>query len=415
LQNAPVPSSLLHRQGRFSGRDPDEQHRSATPLELFYDLTIVVAFGTAADELAHFIAHAHAGAGIAGFAFATFMVVWAWLNYTWFASAYDTDDWLFRIATMVQMVGLIVLTLGLPKMFASIDHGVTLDNGVMVTGYLVMRAPLLFLWWQASRHDPRSAPAARIYIATIATAQVGWVALIFLKLPIVKTFLVFVALIAVEVVGPVVAERKGRTPWHAHHIAERFGLLTIITLGEVIIGTVAALNALVNGEAGWTTEATLLALAGVGLAFGCWWMYFAVPWAEPLVRYRERGFIFGYGHALIFGPLAAMGAGLHVGAYRLEGEATIGDTATVLSVALPVALFALTHFALYSLLFREFDPFRFGLLVGTGAVLGGSVLLAAAGVSMGICLLVLVLAPAVTVVGYETLRHRQMADALQQF
>lgn len=408
-----VLPSVLHRRRRFSGRDPDEQHRSATPLELFYDLTIVVAFGTAADELAHFIADAHAGAGIAGFAFATFMVVWAWLNYTWFASAYDTDDWLFRIATMVQMVGVIILTLGLPQMFASIDGGVTLDNGVMVAGYIVMRAPLLFLWWQASRHDPRSAPAAGIYMATIAVAQVGWVALIFLQLSIVATFLLFVALIAIEVVGPVVAERKGRTPWHAHHIAERFGLLTIITLGEVIIGTVAALNALVHGEAGWTTESALLALAGVGLAFGCWWMYFAVPWAEPLVRHRERGFIFGYGHSLIFGPLAAMGAGLHVGAYRLEGEAKISDTATVLSVALPVALFALTLFALYSLLFGELDRFHFGLLAGTCTVLAASVLLAAAGVSMGICLLVLVLAPAITVVGYETLGHRQMANALQ--
>src|SRR3954466_4300368 len=161
-------------------------------------------------------------------------------------------------------------------------------------------------------------------------------------------------------------------------------------------------------------QAALLALAGVGLAFGCWWMYFAVPWAEPLVRFRERGFIFGYGHTLIFGPLAAMGAGLHVGAYRLEGEAAIGDTATVLSVALPGALFALTQFALYWQLFREFDPFRLALLVGTGTVLGASVLLAAAGVSMGICLLVVVLAPAVTIVGYETLRHRQMAEALQQ-
>src|SRR4051794_25756444 len=409
----PMPPSRLHRRRRFSGRDPQEQHRSATPLELFYDLTIVVAFGTAADELAHLIADAHPGAGIAGFGFATFMVVWAWLNYTWFASAYDTDDWLFRFATMIQMVGVIVLTLGLPKMFASIDHGVTLDNGAMMTGYIVMRAPLLFLWWQASRQDPRNAPAARVYMATIAAAQVGWVALIFLKLPIVTTFLLFLALIAVEVAGPVVAERKGRTPWHAHHIAERFGLLTIITLGEVIIGTVAALNALVNGEAGWTTEAALLALAGVGLAFGCWWMYFAVPWAEPLVRFRERGFIFGYGHTLIFGPLAAMGAGLHVGAYRLEGEAKIGDTATVLSVALPVALFALTLFALYWLLFRGLDRFHFGLLAGTGSVLALSVLLAAAGASLGACLLVLVLAPAVTVVGYATLGHPPTVDAPQ--
>ena len=56
------------------------------------------------------------------------------------------------------------------------------------------------------------------------------------------------------------AERKATgTPWHPHHIAERYGLLVIITLGEVILGTVAALNALVHGEAGWTVDAALLA------------------------------------------------------------------------------------------------------------------------------------------------------------
>ena len=69
----------------------------------------------------------------------SFAVIWAWVNYSWFASAYDTDDWLFRLATMVQMVGVIVLSLGLPQMFESIDHGDTLDNGVMVAGYVIMR------------------------------------------------------------------------------------------------------------------------------------------------------------------------------------------------------------------------------------------------------------------------------------
>src|SRR3954467_10895301 len=210
--------SLLHRRRRFSGRDPEEQHRSATPLELFYDLTIVVAFGTAADELAHFIADAHVGAGIAGFAFATFMVVWAWLNYTWFASAYDTDDWLFRIATMIQMVGVIILTLGLPKMFASIDHGDTLDNGVMVAGYVVMRAPLVFLWWEVSRQDPGRAPAARKYMTTIGTAQIGWVLLALLDLSIGVTCLLLIPLFGLELVGPFVAERRANTPWHPHHI-----------------------------------------------------------------------------------------------------------------------------------------------------------------------------------------------------
>src|SRR6478735_2100337 len=81
--------------------------------ELLYDLTIVVAFGTAANELAHAVAAGHYVAGTAGFAVAAFAVSWAWLNYSWFASAYDADDWVFRLATMVQMVGVIVLSLGL--------------------------------------------------------------------------------------------------------------------------------------------------------------------------------------------------------------------------------------------------------------------------------------------------------------
>jgi low temperature requirement protein LtrA len=403
-----------HHRRRFSGRDPSERHRTATPLELLYDLTLVVAFGVAADELAHYVADDHAVAGIAGFAFAAFAASWAWVNYSWFASAYDTDDWVFRLATMVQMVGVIVLALGLPQMFASIDHGETLDNGVVVAGYVLMRVSLVFLWMQVARHDPRRRPAVRIYVVTIGVAQVGWIALAIADLSVGATFVALIPLYALELFGPFVAERRANTPWHPHHIAERYGLLTIITLGEVILGTVAALNALVHGEAGWTVDAAVLAVAGVGLTFGCWWMYFSVPWAEPLVRHRKRGFTFGYGHLLIFAPLAAMGAGLHVAAYSLEGEAEIGATATVLSVVIPVAIFALVFYALYSVLFRARDPFHLWLLAGTAVFLVGSVVLVAAGVGVPESLIVLALAPVVTVVGYETLGHRHMASVVRE-
>jgi low temperature requirement protein LtrA len=35
-------------------------------------------------------------------------ISWAWINFSWFASAYDTDDWIYRLTTMLQMVGVIV-------------------------------------------------------------------------------------------------------------------------------------------------------------------------------------------------------------------------------------------------------------------------------------------------------------------
>jgi low temperature requirement protein LtrA len=251
-------------------------------------------------------------------------------------------------------------------------------------------------------------------MATIGAAQAGWVVLTIVDLPVGATFALFIPLFALELVGPFVAERKAGTPWHPRHIAERYGLLVIITLGEVILGTVAALNALVHGEDGWTVDAALLAIAGVGLTFGCWWMYFAVPWPEPLVRHRGRAFPFGYGHLAIFAPLAAMGAGLHVAAYDLEGEARIGATGTVLSVVIPVAIFVVVYYALYSSLFRTGDPFHLWLLAGTALFLVGSVALAAAGVGVPVCLIVLALAPLVTIVGFETFGHRHMAEALQR-
>ena len=130
--------SRAHGLRLMSGRDPDEQHRAATPLELLYDLTFVVAFGVAGEQFAHLMAEGHFAAGLIGFVLAMFAVCWCWMNYSWFASAYDTDDWAFRVATMVQMVGVIILALGLPEVFRSIDADTIIDNSGTVAGYVVM-------------------------------------------------------------------------------------------------------------------------------------------------------------------------------------------------------------------------------------------------------------------------------------
>ena len=406
---------LGHRRRRLTGRDPREAHRSATPLELLYDLVFVVAFGQAANELAHYVAEDHVRTGIFGFCFAVFAISWAWISYSWFASAYDEDDWVCRLATMVQMVGVVILALGLPEVFASFERGETLDNGVVVAGYIVMRVPMAFQWLRASRHDPARRPAHLTYFWTILVAQIGWTALVFLSLPIGTTFAAASALYAIELLGPIVAQRrKGGTPWHPHHIAERYGLLVIITLGEGILGTVASLSAVVHGPAGWSIDAALVAVAGTGLTFGMWWMYFTVPSGQVLELHQERAFFWGYGHIVIFGSLAGVGAGLHVAALYLEHHSQIGAVGTVLSVAAPLAVFVVMLYVLWTALMRRQDPFHIGLLVGTTAVLVLAVALAQAGASMAWCLVVLALAPVVTVVGYETLGHRHQEDALRE-
>ena len=79
----------------------------ASPLELLFDLTFVVAVGTAAANIAEIFAEGHKAAAFAALMLAMFAICLAWINYSWFASAFSTDDWLDRLLTMVQMIGVL--------------------------------------------------------------------------------------------------------------------------------------------------------------------------------------------------------------------------------------------------------------------------------------------------------------------
>jgi low temperature requirement protein LtrA len=401
-----------HGMARMIGRDPSEGHRASTPLELLFDLTFVIAIGQASSQLAELIAAGHVVAGFAGFVFAMFAICWAWINFSWFASAYDTDDWFYRVTTMVQMIGVLVLALGIPAVFASIDSGAALNNTVVVAGYVIMRIAMVAQWLRAAHDDPKRRRTALGYAIFIAIAQVGWIITAILPLNLVTFAIMGPVLYAIELAGPILSERTfGWTPWHPHHIAERYGLLTIITLGEVILGTVNSVSLIVQKQ-GWNAEAIMLMVAGTGLVLGLWWCYAIVPSGPVLARFRGRAWLWGYGHMIVFAAIAAMGAGLHVAGFAVEGTAEIGVVGVVLAVGIPVLVFCLAVFSLYGYLVREFDPFHGWLFAGCALVVVVALALAVGGVPLGPCLVVVMLAPAVVVVGFETVGHRHEADAL---
>lgn len=391
----------VHRIRQMTGRDPHEPGRAATPLELLFDLTFVVAFSVAASEFAHLLAAGQVAAGLAAFFFAMFAVCWAWINFSWFASAYDTDDWVFRLTTMLQMVGVVILALGLPQMYASIEHGGHVDNVVVVAGYVVMRVAMVAQWLRAAAQDRRRRKACLTYALWITVAQFGWIVAIFIHTSVPATAAIVVTLVLIEAMGPVLAEgRQGGTPWHVHHIVERYGLFTIIALGEGVVGTVASLSAMV-GEQGWSAEAVFVAVAGIGLTFGMWWTYFVMPQADLLHARRERSFWFGYTHILVFASIVATGAGLHAAAYSIEHHCELSSVATVMTVVVPVGIYVVTVYFMNWLMASSVESLHVLLAVLTVAVLALAVLLAAAGISMTNCLLVVTLAPVVSVVGFE--------------
>ena len=81
---------------------------------------------------------------------------------------------------------------------------------------------------------------------------------------------------------------------------------------------------------------------------------------------------------------------------------------------IPVAIYVAALYAVYAALLREGDPFHVWLLLGTAAVLVLTVLLATWGVSVAVCFVVLALSPIVTVIGFETVGHRHVSEALER-
>ncbi|MFD0418165.1 low temperature requirement protein A [Streptomyces sp. NPDC127108] len=328
---------------RMRARRPDEKHRAATPLELLFDLCFVVAAGQAGARLVHALAEGDTGHGVTGYLLVFFAIWWAWVNFTWFASAYDTDDVPYRLATLVQMAGVLVLAAGIPRAF---DDG---DYGVAITGYVIMRVALAAQWLRAARGESGAGRTAALrYAIGLVLVQAGWVVL--LLLPDAAWAWGVGPLIVAEIAVPAFAEHSRRSPWHPHHIAERYGLFTIIMLGEsVAAATVAVRSALDDSAA--LDELLPIAAGGLVIVFAAFWIYFAVPIHEYLVSSRQA-FAWGLGHYAILGSAAAIGAGIEVAVEQATHHAHISTLAASCAVTVPTALFLISTWAAHSRHFK---------------------------------------------------------------
>jgi low temperature requirement protein LtrA len=312
-------------------RAADEHHRVSTPLELFFDLCFVVAVAQAAEPLHHGIVEHHVGVGVGHYAMVLFAIWWAWMNFTWFASSYDTDDNVYRITTLVQIAGALVLAAGTGPAF---DDG----NWAGVTaGYVLMRLAMVAQWLRAAHGDGQRRPTALRYAGGIAIVQVFWVLRLFS--PESWATPTFLILVVAELLVPIIAERApgGPTTYHPHHIAERYGLFTIIMLGEsVSSATVAVRTALAEGD----HFGDLLWLAGGGLVivFALWWLYFDRS-AHGLLTSLRTSMFWGYGHYFIFAAAAAVGAGLAVSVDYDTHHAEISRTLAGYAIAVPTAIY----------------------------------------------------------------------------
>nr|WP_235281448.1 low temperature requirement protein A [Microbacterium hydrocarbonoxydans] len=320
---------------RMLPRDPSQPHRAASSLELFFDLVFVVAVSAASAQLHHALSHGDFVHGITSYAMLFFAIWWAWMNFTWFATSFDTDDWLYRLTTIIQMGGVLVLAAGVPQAF---EGNFTLP----VIGYIVMRVAMITQWLRASRaaEGPLRTAAVR-YAVGIATVQVLWIA--FLLIPSGPLQLIaFVVFALIEIGVPVFAEYRHQTPWHPHHITERYGLFTLIVLGESLLASANAIIKAIDELDDAESLAPLIAISALTLIVtaSLWWIYFWPPHHRAITSFR-RSLRYGYSHYFVFAAAAAFSAGIEVQLDMLTHESHISPTAASLTVSIPIALFLL--------------------------------------------------------------------------
>ena len=173
--SASATSTTRSRLVPMRPRDPHEPGRTASTLELFFDLVFVVAVSIAAVQLHHALTENHVADGLISYAMVFFGIWWAWMNFTWFATSFATDDWLYRVLTIVQMAGVLVLAAGIEPAFA--DHDYTRADPRLRRHARRDGRPV------AARLPLRRAAAAvrrQIYAGGIALVQVCWLVLLVL-------------------------------------------------------------------------------------------------------------------------------------------------------------------------------------------------------------------------------------------
>lgn len=313
-------------------RDPGEEGRAASSLELFFDLTFVIAVSIAATNLHDTMTAGYLGDGLAKYLVVFFAIWWAWMNFTWFGTSFDNDDWLYRVMTIVQMGGVLVLAAGVGPVFAEGDFTVA------VLGYVLMGIVMIAQWLRASRHAGRARRTTIVYACGIGIVQVLWVAWMFVDDPAVS--LVGIAILILAEIGiPVIAELRVRTPWHPHHITERYGCFTIIVLGESLL---ASANGVFGAFADSEDIVPLVSLGVLSLIVtaAMWWIYFWPPHHRGISGFRGT-LKYGYGHFFIFAAAGAFSAGVGIEVDSQLGRSDLDPLLAAFMISVPVAVFVL--------------------------------------------------------------------------
>ncbi len=319
------------------------EKRQATQIEIFFDLVSVIAIASLTASFHHSISHGDGLSLLPRFLFVFLAIWWPWMNYTWFASGWDNRDGIFKILTGVIMFGYLIFAGGTAQITE------TMDFGTGLFGWIIMRAGMILLWLRAAQNcEGQQRKACYVYAFGLFSAQAIWVFLYFAMMngwiqTSVNGFLLIGAIVYFyEFAVPFIASRFAYSPFNFEHIIERFGLLNMIVMGEVLLAISFAFGSFYEGHFSFS-----LLFQGLWLfiiVFLMWWIYFVdtkevVSENQPVEKEARKVQIWGFFHIIVFFSSAFLGATMAAYVDYLLHENHMEHKQAIIYVAWPIALY----------------------------------------------------------------------------
>src|SRR6266849_408529 len=318
------------RSVRLWSADPS-QPRRASWLELFFDLIFVAAVAQVGVPLGQdYTLH-----GLARYAL-MFLLIWgAWLGHTMYSTRFDADDVVQRLLTLLRIFAAAAMAANAKAAFDS------RDSAGFGAAYVVLRAVLVVQYLRARRLK-ETHRLTTLYSVGFGAAAFLWGLAAMVPAP--SRFWLWAVALLIDMGTPWLAvQYTHKCPPDAKHLPERFGLFTIILLGE----SVAAVMHGMESQETWSPSAAISAFTGLSLAFGYWWWYFdgARGAAERHVTSGRKTFLFqvwSYAHLPLYLSVAVLGVGVEHVISLAPGAHLHREDAWILTGAATALMTALT-------------------------------------------------------------------------
>jgi low temperature requirement protein LtrA len=305
-----------------SGEGLEVEERHATWTELFFDLVFVGAIAA----LGSILREDPSVDGILRMAGLFVPVWWAWIGFTLYADRFDSDDAVFRCLMFAGMLGSGALAVNVHFVAEGSSAGFALS-------YVAVRIVLIALYDRARRHVPQARPLVVRYMRGFSIAAALW--LVSLAFSGWARYAIWALAMTIDIGGPVTAPARvlERLPPHQSHLPERFGLFTLIVLGETVVSVTAA-----SANLDWSVRAALVAAGGFVTVACIWWIYFDLLDLGAIRRGFRPTQVYFYGHLPLLIGLTGVGAGTKLAIESARRSALDGGTRATLLGGAALAL-----------------------------------------------------------------------------